>query len=78
MIIYIFFYNNTYSIAYLKYTKRVDLKSSHHKKENCDYEVRDVNLTHCGEHFTIYTSIALAGVAQLVGASSRKTEMSQV
>ena len=29
---------------YLKVGKWIDIKSSHHKEKNCNYEVMDVNL----------------------------------
>ena len=48
-----------YCVAYFTVVKRVDLKSSHHKKKNvlklCT--VVDVNYTYCDDHFTIYANI---------------------
>ena len=47
-----------YCIAYLKVAKRVDLKSSHHKKNIATYMVMNINWTYCGHHFTTYISIS--------------------
>ena len=41
----------------MKVVKRVDHKSSHHKKKKYNCMVMDVNWTYCGYHFAIYTNI---------------------
>ena len=40
-------------IIYLKVSKRVDLKSSHHKNKICNYVKRSI-LTEYGDHFVLY------------------------
>lgn len=54
-------YNQSCS-GYLKDTKRVNLKTSHHHKEKfCNCMVADGNQTLCGDHFTGYTNTKSLG-----------------
>lgn len=39
----------------MKVAKRVDLRSPHHKKKNC--QVTDVSYTYCGDHFAKNTNM---------------------
>ena len=49
--------NATVLHIYLKVAKRVNLKSSHHKKKICNCLLMGVNYAYCGDHFMIYTNV---------------------
>ena len=46
-------------IIYLKIAKKIDLKSSHCKKNSCDCVVMNVNWTYCDDHLEKYQIIIL-------------------
>ena len=59
--------NNT-ELYCLKVAKRVDLKSSHYKKQNLEHAcvVTDVKQTYCGDDFTMYTNIKSCCTLKLI------------